>query len=145
MKHTKFALVIIALLANTGCETDMSGAEISALGESLVSESQPVVDDSVPANNPPIDYSARADKNYNNAVSTCQAENRLLCTKAQLASADLKGKLDYHSGYLRSYWMQTEFIQGVGNANNAIYSSTYDASYRATDTSFLRPFYCCAK
>lgn len=137
MKHTKFALVVIALALNTGCETGKSGAEISDLGESLVSGSQPVAAD-VPAAGPAIDYNPRTATTYAAAVSACQTESRALCSRDQLLTANQTGDLEFTYGVLASYWM----VQEPTPTRNTMQILNGVFSY-IQDNSGSKKFYCC--
>lgn len=138
MKHL---IVLIALLLTTACETGKSGAEISALGESLVSTS----DDSSTAIGPAIDYNKRSAANYANAVSTCQAESRSLCTLDQYTTAFTAGTIDYTVAAPGNYWMvSTTAAPGAGGgARNEFQATTLGANYLQIVTTLTRNYYCC--
>lgn len=134
----RYLIALMLVVIGTGCETGKSGAEISALGESLVSEqSTPVVAEDVPAT-PAIDYGPRVASTYANAVNACQAESRSLCTRSQLLTASQTGDVAYSYGVLATYWMQQEPTP----MRNVMQILNGDFSY-IQDSSGSRKFYCC--
>lgn len=148
MTTTKLIVAAALILATlTGCEAK-SGAEISALGESLVSN-EPAVESDAPAAPAQalIDYTPRAASTYAQAVNTCNTAGRQLCTIDQLADADRAGKVKYNPSLPAVpfyYWMQTVYISGIGNANTHMQTGTH-APWYSIGTAATQQFYCCIR
>lgn len=140
MNTTKFAIVAtLIVLGTTACETGKSGAEISALGESLVSETPATVD--TPATGPAIDYNPRAALTYAAAVSACQADGRALCSKDQFLAAYAKGDIAHSCTSPINLWLAQAYnpsrnvvTQGCGASDGLLYSQTDVGT---------KKFYCC--
>lgn len=140
----RYLIAILALAITTGCETEKSGAEISALGEKLVSTADTTeeITDGTNPNLPFIDTSSHAANFYSNAVSTCQSEGRKLCTKAQMDRAFQETRVVYSYGNPQRYWTQ-EYIINLNTRRNVFVATTAGSSYEFADESYTRKFYCC--
>lgn len=138
MKHAITALLIT--LFTTACETHKSGAEISALGESLMSTA-PATSDAVPANQPAIDYHARAALNFADATAACRVEARNLCTKDQLMAAYQTGKVGNPPLTTVRYWMVKTTVSP--SRNLMVIGPGYPPSFNLEDIELTHNFYCC--
>ncbi len=128
----------LSLLALTACESGKSGAEISALGESLVStSSQSTASDAV-GDTTAIDHNAHAAATYTQAVQSCENVSRHLCTKPQYIAGYNNAGIAFTLATPVLYWMPSN--SGSGN----IFQATADGYFfMSQDSGYLRKFYCC--
>jgi hypothetical protein len=140
------ATAALLLLPLTACESSKSGAEISALGESLTSTAATDTTTTV-ATGPAIDYNPHTAANYANAVNTCQTESRSLCTLEKYQDAYSKGLVAWTVANPGYYWMvQTTQAPGANGANRNVAQYAAGAlpvSYINITATLLRSFYCC--
>lgn len=140
MKH--LLTIAVLILVATGCETGKSGAEISALGEAAMSTNQTsVADDSVPANNPIIDYHPRAAKTYSQAQLSCVADHRRLCAVSDYNTAYGVGALEFDLAHPKLFWM----VQVTQGTHYNLYHATADFIDYYVDNSPTDnyTYYCC--
>jgi hypothetical protein len=133
-------IVILALvILTTACKTNKSGAEISALGESLMSTSATSGD--THAAGPAIDTSKRGALTYAAAQTACTDAGRNLCTIDQYTTAYNAGHIDYTFATPGNYWVVTQLINSV--FANEFQATTGGINYLVITPTLTRNFYCC--
>jgi hypothetical protein len=135
--------LLFLVLGLTACESGKSGAEISALGESLVSSANSGA--YVPTSLA-IDINPRTALNYANAVNACVAESRTLCSIDQYNAGMQKGLVAYSFGHPGNYWMvPTNAAPGAGGSmrNEFQVTTTIGVTYLQVATTSPLAFYCC--
>ncbi len=143
MKHA--ILVMSMVLSLTACDSPQSGAEISSVSDSVISD-QAAPSAGEPADTatqPAIDAAPSTAATYAEAVSSCDSAGRQLCTVDQYEHAYALTDLEFTWGQPGNYWMQ---LTNLGSGNrNLFQASNIGMAYMFVTTDNARKFYCCEK